>query len=68
MAPPEVLPSFFTILYLCPNEHSTNLVAMPKSAASIIQNVAPGPPIEIATATPAILPKPTVPDKAAVNA
>jgi len=30
--------------------------------------VAPGPPIAIATATPAIFPKPTVADKAAVKA
>ena len=41
---------------------------MPKNPAKIIQTVAPGPPIAIATATPAILPKPTVADKAAVNA
>ena len=33
----------------------------------IIQIMAPGPPIDIATATPAILPKPMVPDIAAVN-
>ena len=45
-----------------------NLEAIPNKPAIIIQNVAPGPPIEIATATPAILPKPTVAESAAVNA
>ena len=32
------------------------------------QNVAPGPPVEMATATPAMLPMPTVPETAVVNA
>ena len=32
------------------------------------QNVAPGPPVETATATPAMLPMPTVPDTAVVSA
>jgi hypothetical protein len=34
----------------------------------IIQNVAPGPPSVTATPTPAMLPSPTVPDTADVNA
>ena len=34
----------------------------------IIQKVAPGPPMDTATATPAMLPSPTVPDTAAVSA
>ena len=33
-----------------------------------IQNIAPGPPIEIATATPAIFPIPTVAERAVVKA
>ena len=33
-----------------------------------IQKVAPGPPIPTATATPAILPSPTVPDSAVASA
>ena len=41
---------------------------MPSRPAAIIQNVAPGPPTEIATATPAMLPMPTVPDTAVVSA
>ena len=38
----------------------THLVHMPNSAETHIQNMAPGPPIAIAPATPAILPVPTV--------
>ena len=34
----------------------------------IIQNVAPGPPIEMAIATPAMLPRPTVPETAVARA
>ena len=41
-----------------------NFVAIPTIALIHIQNNAPGPPKEIATATPAILPIPTVLDKA----
>jgi len=37
---------------------------MPRRPARIIQNVAPGPPIVTATATPAMLPRPTVPETA----
>ena len=55
-------------LYITDRVHVKNLVAMPKIAVTHIQNMAPGPPICIATATPAILPKPIVPDKAAVRA
>ena len=39
-------------------------VAVPKSAASHIQNNAPGPPAAIAVATPTILPVPIVADNA----
>ena len=45
-----------------------NLDDIPRKPTSIIQNVAPGPPVPIAIATPAILPNPTVADKAVVNA
>ena len=54
--------------YLTPRVHSTNFDDIPKSPAIIIQKVAPGPPIATATATPAILPRPTVADKAVVSA
>ena len=40
------------------------LVAVPKRAASHIQNKAPGPPAAIAVATPTIFPVPIVADKA----
>ena len=45
-----------------------NLVAIPTIAVSHIQKIAPGPANLIAMATPAMLPKPMVPDKAVVKA
>ena len=44
------------------------MVIMPKNAATHIQNTAPGPPVTIAAATPAMLPVPTVAARAAHNA
>jgi hypothetical protein len=44
------------------------LVAMPTKADIHIQNIAPGPPILIAMATPLIFPKPTVAAIAAESA
>ena len=41
---------------------------MLKKAIKTIQNTAPGPPSDTATATPAILPSPMVADKADVRA
>ena len=41
---------------------------MPKNAVIHIQNSAPGPPREIAVATPAMLPVPTVADSAVDSA
>ena len=41
---------------------------MPRKPASIIHNVAPGPPSVTATATPPMLPRPTVPDTAVLSA
>ena len=41
---------------------------MPSSPATISQKVAPGPPVEMATATPAMLPMPTVPETAVESA
>lgn len=54
--------------YLTPSVHSTNFDDMPKRPAMIIQKVAPGPPIEIATATIEMLPRPTVPETAVAKA
>ena len=55
-------------LYFTPSVHSTNLEDIPNKPAIIIQNVAPAPPRETATATPAILPKPTVAETAVAKA
>ena len=63
-----MLPSSLTRRYFVPKVHSTNLELMPNRPATIIQKVAPGPPNDTATATPAMLPTPTVPDNAAVSA
>ena len=41
---------------------------MPRKPTNIIQKVAPGPPVPIAIATPAIFPNPTVAERAVVNA
>ena len=41
---------------------------MPSTPARIIQNAAPGPPTVSATATPAMLPRPTVPESAVASA
>mgnify|MGYP000849726654 CR=1 FL=1 len=54
--------------YLTPSVHSQYLRDIPSKLDNIIQNVAPGPPRDIATATPPIFPKPTVPDNAVERA
>ena len=46
---------------------SVNFKVMPKKPAIIIQNVAPGPPIDMAMATPAMFPSPTVAESAVVS-
>jgi hypothetical protein len=48
--------------------HSANFVDMPSRPATMSQRVAPGPPAEMATATPAMLPIPTVPETAVHSA
>ena len=58
----------FVVLKITPNEHSTNFVVIESKPAIINQKVTPGPPIEIAIATPPIFPIPTVPDTAVLNA
>ena len=68
MGPPETDPSWLTLRYLTPKVHSTNFEDIPKIPAKTIQNVAPGPPVAMAIATPEILPNPTVPERAVVNA
>ena len=61
-------PSSSFVLYLCPIVTSTNLVVIPKIAVIHIQNIAAGPPVHIANATPPIFPVPTAPDMAVVRA
>ena len=56
------------LLYLTARVASTNLIDIPKIAPAKIQKAAPGPPIEIEIATPAILPMPIVPDNAVARA
>ena len=65
---PYIVPSDPTSLYLTPSVHSTNLEDIPSNPHKIIQKVAPGPPIAIAIATPAMFPLPTVPDTAVAKA
>ena len=54
--------------YFTASTASANLVAIPTSAVHHIQNNAPGPPIKIAVATPAILPVPIVAESEVINA
>jgi len=56
------------VRYLMARSPSAYLVAIPKNAATIIQNRAPGPPAAIAVATPTMLPVPIVADKAVQSA
>ena len=62
------MPSGFSWRYFTPNVHSANFDAIPSIPATTIQNAAPGPPTEIATATWAMLPTPTVPEIAVASA
>lgn len=60
--------SAFSRRYFTPKVHSANFVVIDRKPATIIRNVAPGPPVLMATATPAMLPRPTVPDTAVASA
>ena len=55
-------------LYIIAKEEVKNFVDIPIIPLTHIQKIAPGPPIEIATDTPAILPIPTVADNAVESA
>ena len=67
MGPPDTWPSR-SRRYMTAKVHSASLVDMPRKPATMSHRVAPGPPKEMATATPAMLPIPTVPDTAVVSA
>ena len=58
------VPSFSFLRNKTANVQVKNFVDIPKIAVTHIQNNAPGPPIVIATATPAKLPIPMVLAKA----
>ena len=64
MGPPCTRPRLSVPRYITASVQVKNLVAMPTMAVIHIQNTAPGPPTWMATATPAILPSPSVPDSA----
>ena len=68
MGPPIIFPYSSTFLYFTARTASLYLVAIPKKPVIHIQNNAPGPPTDIAPATPAILPVPTVPASAVISA
>ena len=68
MGPPLTEPSSLTFLYINPSVADTNLADMLKKAMKTIQNTAPGPPKVTAIATPAILPRPIVAERADVKA
>src|SRR6056300_1085782 len=68
IGPAFVCPSAPTSRYITDKVQVKNLVAMPNIAVIHIQNIAPGPPIWMATATPAIFPSPMVPESDAVRA
>ena len=68
MGPPTHWPLAFFSRYFTATTTSAYLVAMPTSAVIHIQNTAPGPPTAMAVATPAILPVPTVADRAVIKA
>ena len=68
MGPPAISPCSSTPRYFTASNPSAYLVAMPKNAATHIQNSAPGPPAFTAVATPTILPVPMVAARAVHNA
>ena len=68
MGPPLTDPSSWVWRNFTDIVHSANFVLMPSRPAMIIHMVAPGPPREMATATPAMFPIPTVPDTAVARA
>ncbi len=64
MGPPWAMPSSSWRRYMQASVQVKNFVHMPSKPAIHIQKMAPGPPMLMAMATPAILPMPIVPDNA----
>ena len=68
IGPPCNTPLLSLPLNIIAREEVKNFVDIPTKALIHIQKIAPGPPIAMATATPEILPIPTVAESAVVNA
>jgi len=68
IAPPWGLSASSVFRYIMVSVISTVLRAMPKNPTIHIQRSAPGPPAPIASATPPMLPRPTVAESAAESA
>ena len=68
IGPPFISPFAFTSRNLKPSMHSENFVDRPKQAEIHIQTRAPGPPANIAVATPTIFPVPIVAARAVISA
>ena len=64
IGPPLGLSASSIFLCIIESETSLNLIAIPKNPTTHIQNTAPGPPSDIAKATPPMLPRPTVAESA----
>ena len=68
IGPPFISPFALTSRYLIASMHSENFDVRPKHAEIHIQTRAPGPPANIAVATPTILPVPMVAASAVISA
>ena len=68
IGPPWGLSGSSVFRYIIDSVTSVSFVAMPRKPIIHIQNTAPGPPSEIAIATPPMLPSPTVADSAVESA
>ena len=60
MGPPTISPRSLRVRYATDSVTSQYLITMPASALSHNQKIAPGPPVATASATPTMLPVPSV--------
>ena len=60
MGPPTISPRSLRVRYATDSVTSQNLMTMPASAESHSQKIDPGPPVATASATPTMLPVPSV--------
>ena len=68
IGPPCISPRLSRPRNITASVHSKYFVLTPRRAEIHIQNMAPGPPVAMATATPLMLPMPIVPAKAVESA